>query len=88
MFNNRNSYHTFNITLPEKKTMTTEGFKIAFVTFYYQPRYHKNHSGKQKNMKMAGLLTFLSSVGQMNQQTAVVVHPRVLHAHSQPWKNK
>ena len=63
--------------------MTTGGFKIAFVTFYYQPRYYKNHSRKQKNVKMAGLLTFLSSVGQMNQQT-VVVHPRVLHAHSQP----
>ena len=31
--------------------MTTGGFKIAFVTFYYQPRYHKNHSGKQKKYK-------------------------------------
>ena len=71
--------------MPEKKKiMTTGGFKIAFVTFYYQPRYHKNHSRKQKNVKMAGLLTFLSSVNQMNQQTAVVVHPRVLYAHSQP----
>ena len=64
--------------------MTTGGFKIAFVTFYYQPRYYKNHSGKQKNVKMACLLTFLSSVNQMNQQTVVVVHPRVLNTHSQP----
>ena len=47
--------------------------------------YHTSEESqwKAKNMKMAGLLTFLSSVGQMNQQTAVVVHPRVLHAHSQ-----
>ena len=81
MFNNWNSYHTFNITLPEKK-----GGLIAKDCFCYFPlptKISEESQWKAKNMKMAGLLTFLSSVGQMNQQTAVVVHPRVLHAHSQ-----